>query len=210
MLVEKLKQQRDSERGYTLIAMMGLMTIMGILLLAAAPVIQRQQQRNLEEEAISRGEEVADAIRIYARFNNGRLPNSMDELLEGVNIPGRTSKLQILRASAAIDPLSTSGEWKLVRPNTQDIIDFATKATEYNNNVMPQTSEPVLQAYVRFIVNARKTDEDEKDSAPGGEDSSENATGPFIGVTSRSQRNSVITYYGIERHDKWIFTPLLR
>jgi type II secretory pathway pseudopilin PulG len=205
----KNKEQKN-ERGASLIALMALMTIMAIFMLAAAPIVQQQQQRNMEEEAIHRGEEVAEAIRLYVRFNRGTLPTSIDQLLEGVNVPGRTKKLQILRASAARDPLSSSGEWKLVRPNTQEFVKFARDVTEYNNNIMPQTTDPLLQQYVQFIVNTRDTDEDEDEDAPGGEDDSESGTGPFIGVKSRSQRKSVITYYGIERHDKWIFTPLLR
>src|SRR5437660_1967110 len=48
------------------------------------------------------------------------------------------------------------------------------------------------------------------DTEPGGEDDSANSSGPFLGVASRSQRNSVITYYGIDRHDQWIFTPLFK
>lgn len=208
---DKTKEKKQiNEDGYSLIAMMALMTIVAILMLAAAPIIHQQQQRNLEEESIHRGEEVAEAIRIYARFNRGNLPTSMDQLLEGVTVPGRTSKLQILRASAAHDPLSSTGEWKLIRPNTEEVLEFARAVTEYNNNVMPRTSEPFLQRYLQFIVNTRDTSEDEDEPAPGGEDTSENTTGPFIGVVSRSQRKSVITYYGIERHDRWIFTPLLK
>lgn len=211
MRVETSKKTFAGERGASLVALMALMTIITIFLLAAAPMIQQQQQRNLEEEAIHRGEEVAEAIRIYARFNNGNLPTSMDQLLEGVTIPGRTQKLQILRVTAAHDPLSSSGEWKLVTPNDRTkLIKFVSDVTEYNNNVMPQTTEPVLQRYVQFVVNTRDTDEDEEEEAPGGEDTSANASGPFIGVTSRSQRRSYITYYGIERHDQWIFTPLMR
>jgi len=33
---------------------------------------------------------------------------------------------------------------------------------------------------------------------------------PFIGVASQSRSRSIITYYGIENHSKWIFTPLFR
>ncbi len=33
---------------------------------------------------------------------------------------------------------------------------------------------------------------------------------PFIGVASQSRSTSVIAYYGIENHSKWIFTPLFR
>ena len=43
----------------------------------------------------------------------------MDQLLEG--IPRGTKKLQILRAEAARDPLSSSGEWKLIGPTSQDV-----------------------------------------------------------------------------------------
>jgi len=53
-------------------------------------------------------------------------------------------------------------------------------------------------------------DTESSGSAPGGDDNSANSSGPFIGVASRSQRNSVMTYYGIDRHDGWIFTPLFK
>jgi hypothetical protein len=48
------------------------------------------------------------------------------------------------------------------------------------------------------------------DTPPGGDDSSASSSGPFVGVGSRSRHNSVINYYGIDRHDQWIFTPLFR
>ncbi|HJU53084.1 MAG TPA: hypothetical protein VJ715_00885, partial [Pyrinomonadaceae bacterium] len=48
------------------------------------------------------------------------------------------------------------------------------------------------------------------EEAPGGEDDSEDTSGPFIGVASRSRRSSILSYYGIERHDRWIFTPYFR
>jgi hypothetical protein len=42
------------------------------------------------------------------------------------------------------------------------------------------------------------------------EDDASNSPKPFIGITSRSKRDAVITYYGIERHNEWVFTPLFR
>jgi len=58
----------------------------------------QQSQREREKEAIFRGEEVADAIRIYygAQLRNGRpagdtaLPTDLDQLVEGV--PSRANK----------------------------------------------------------------------------------------------------------------------
>ena len=63
-------------------AVMGMMTIFAIGLLAVAPTIQHEIQREKEIEAIARGEEVANAIRQYVQFYNGqRLPESIDDLL---------------------------------------------------------------------------------------------------------------------------------
>jgi len=33
---------------------------------------------------------------------------------------------------------------------------------------------------------------------------------PFIGVASQSKSKSILAYYGIENHSKWIYTPLFR
>ncbi|HEX8351712.1 MAG TPA: hypothetical protein VF611_02220, partial [Pyrinomonadaceae bacterium] len=44
----------------------------------------------------------------------------------------------------------------------------------------------------------------------GDEDGSLSSNGPFIGVVSRSRRDSIVTYYGIDHHDGWVFTPFYR
>ena len=128
----------------------------------------------------------------------------MDQLLEG--IPRGTKKLQILRAEAAHDPLSKSGEWKLVGPTSDELVQFITALTTYSGGTPPQARMggiPIPQ--VTNILNTGSTG-----TARGGEDDSPGSSGPFIGVESRSQRNSVITYYGIDHHDGWLFTPLFR
>src|SRR6267143_3671485 len=134
------------QRGYTLVALLVVMTLMALLALAAAPSILQQAQRDREKEAIFRGEEVADAIRLYygAQVRNNRpqgdtaLPTSIDDLLEGVQV-GRTKKLQVLRASAARDPLSKTGEWRLIRPHTAAMQDFVCNVMRYTENVRPTT-----------------------------------------------------------------------
>jgi hypothetical protein len=134
----------------------------------------------------------------------------MDELLEGIQIPGRTKKLQILRTAAARDPLSSSGEWKLIAPTSQDFAGLVRNLTTYSGGVppTPRSDFGALAALIPQMTNILDTKS--TDTAPGGEDNSESSSGPFLGVTSRSQHNSVITYYGIDRHDEWIFTPIFR
>jgi type II secretory pathway pseudopilin PulG len=203
------------EQGYTLVALLALMTVLALFAMAAAPSIRQQAQREREIEAIYRGEEVAEAIRLYyANPGNQRraggeqgLPTSIDQLLEGV--PRLTKKIQILRASAARDPLSESGEWKLVRPRSSQLSDFQQSLMLFSENVLPTTRDPQLAAQQQFMAPpvAPILGIASSGLSSGSDDSS---SGPFIGVVSDSKNSSVLNYYGIDHHDGWIFTPLFR
>ena len=70
------RTSRDGERGMTMIVMMGMMAVFAIGLLAVAPSVYQDVQREKELEAIRRGEEIAEAIRQYVVFYRGqRLPH---------------------------------------------------------------------------------------------------------------------------------------
>ncbi len=202
-------QVRKGERGYTLVALVALMSIMALLLSAAAPNIKQQAEREREKEAIRRGEEVADAIRLYVQYR-GALPTSIEQLLEGV--PRGTKKIQILRPSAARDPLITSGdkagEWRLVKPNSRTLIEFAQTVTAYAGGITPRTTGPqLLQTFApqtAGLVTGLKL------STPSSLTDLNDNDGPFIGVMSRSEQSSVLTYYGADQHQQWVFTGLYR
>lgn len=210
----------SSEDGYTLVALLALMTLLALFATAAAPSIRQQAQREREKETIFRGEQVAEAVRDFYlnRSATGRgvgeqsLPTSIDDLLEGIPILGGSKKRQILRASAARDSLSASGEWRLVRPRSQDLIDFQRSVMVYAGNFLPQPQHPQMTQLQQFaapqLINVVDTESDRP--ARSEVDSSADSSGPFVGVSSRSQNNSVLHYYGIDRHDQWIFTPLFR
>jgi len=206
---------RHGEGGYTLVALLALMTVLALFALAAAPGIRQQAQREREIEAIFRGEQVADAIRLYYSAQAGQrnvngpagLPTSIDQLLEG--IPRGTKKVQILRASAARDPLSDSGEWNFVRPASSQMTDFTRSIMLFANNVRPPTTDPQLKQVELLMAPAVITTNDLStgvllDQPDGG------SSGPFIGVVSESKSKSVINYYGIDQHNGWVFTPLFR
>ncbi len=197
----------NGEGGYALVALLVVMSLLALFAMSAALNVKQQAQREREKEAIFRGEQVADAIRSFYRSRGAQgvnsLPTNMDQLLEGIQIPGRTKKLQILRTAAAKDPLSSSGEWKLIAPTSQDFAGLVRNLTVYSGGVppAPRSDFGALAALIPQMTNVLDTKS--TDTAPGGEDNSESASGPFLGVTSRSQHNSVITYYGIARHDEW-------
>jgi type II secretory pathway pseudopilin PulG len=200
---------RSGERGMTLFAVMAVMTVSLVFLLAAAPSVYQEIQREKELESIRRGEEVADAIRQYVQAYQGqRLPTSMDDLLEG--LPQGTKRRQILRASAAIDPLSEDGRWRLIKADATSLGPFAKRVQAYNGGVLPPNGSPTLDRYGVVVVRALNTEiegeiETEDENV---EIFTENT--PFIGVASQSKSPSMISYYGIENHSKWVFTPLFR
>ena len=198
------------EHGYALVSLLVVMSLLALFAMAAASNVRQQAQREREKEAIFRGEQVADAIRAYYRYRGGQgvnsLPTNMDQLLEG--IPRGTKKLQILRVEAAKDPLSKSGEWKLIGPTSEEFASLVRSLTVYSGGAPPTPRLSGLATLIPRMTNVLDTDS--PNTAPGGEDNSASSSGPFLGVASRSQRNSVMTYYGIDRHDEWIFTPLFR
>ncbi len=218
LLVRSAKSQslrRHDEAGYTLVALLALMTILALLAVAAAPSLRQQARREKEKEAIFRGEEVAEAIRLYyssqaARGITGEaaLPSSIDQLVEGVSAAGRTAKIQILRASAARDPLSASGEWHLVRPRSAELADFQRCVMLYAANVRPPTLDPQLKQAEVFMAPPVLPSAGTDCSVSSG--SRDDLQGPFIGVASEDNTSSVLHYYGIGHHDGWIFTPLFK
>lgn len=202
------------EAGYALVSLLALMSLLALFALSVAPRVQQQTQREWEKEALFRGEQVGNAIRAYYRSRGAQgvnaLPTSMDQLLEGVQVPGRTKRLQILRPSAARDPLSSDGEWRLIGPTSQDFQGFVRSLTVYSGGVPPVPRQEFTGLASLIPRMSSALDVESTGTATGSASTSLDASGPFIGVASRSQRDAVITFFGIERHDQWIFTPMFR
>jgi type II secretory pathway pseudopilin PulG len=215
-----LVARRRSEGGYTLVALLAMMTVLALFAMAVAPSIQQQAQRDREQEAIFRGEQVADAIAAYYKHRlrtagtvgDQALPTSMDQLLKGLPVPGGSKNRQILRVSAARDPLTIEAEWRFILPRSEPLVDFQQSIMFYAGNVLPPPRDQEIQRLQQFAVPPVRVIINPGLVPPSREPSSfsDDATGPFVGVASRSRRDSVLTYYGIERHDQWIFTPLFR
>lgn len=210
MTTAMIPTNRTGEHGMTLFAVMAVMALFAIALLAVAPTVQMEVQREKELETIRRGEEIAEAIRQYVEFYGGaKLPNSMDELLEG--LPNGTKKRQILRASAAVDPMSEDGKWRLIKADVATLGPFAKRVQDYNNGLLPSNPSQTFDRFALVIVNSLNTGSESDTTEPDeGEIEVLTENTPFIGVASQSRSKSIIAYYGIQNHSKWIFTPLFR
>jgi len=209
-----LSLNRQNESGYTLVALLALMTVLALFAAAAAPSLQQQARREREKEAIFRGEQVAEAIRLYYSYKASRgvtadagLPSSIDDLREGLSVG--TKKVQILRGSAARDPLSESGEWYLVRPRSNELSDFQSAIMLFAQNTRPPTTDPQLKP-VELVMAPPVLPIGGDAPSLASSSSADDIQGPFIGVSSKNKTKSVIYYYGIDHPDGWIFTPLFR
>lgn len=107
------RNSRFPNKGYALIAMMIVVTVILVSLTEALPAIYQQVQREREAEAIFRGEQYARAIYMFHR-TLGRFPSSVKELLN-------TNGTRFLR-EAYPDPLSPKGAWHFIHANAAGII----------------------------------------------------------------------------------------
>ncbi len=79
----------------------------------------------------------------------------------------------------------------------------------YAENIRPLTNDPQLKAAEGSMVPLVLPSSGSGTSIPS-PDAGDNSSGPFIGVTPDSKADSILNYYGIERHNEWVFTPFFR
>lgn len=188
-------QFKRSEAGYNLVFLMVTLTLLSIMLAAALPKWSHAIRREREEELISRGWQYAEAVRIFQnRFQ--RLPVRLEELIEVE--PRSIRKLWK-------DPMTDEGKWALIPPGQGGPV------------LTPQPETP----------DGRNPGEDEDSGGDSGEDGEPSEevdpgtgigkkkgivqVGPFIGVHSRSSKESILILFGRDRYDQWHFTAdLLR
>jgi type II secretory pathway pseudopilin PulG len=108
----KAKPGQRTQKGYMLLAVMIMVTLMLIALSAEAPRIAQQIQREKEEELVHRGQEYARAIKKFYH-KQGTYPTSVDQLLD-------TNHIRFLRKKYK-DPITGEDEWHLVHAGEAEI-----------------------------------------------------------------------------------------
>lgn len=100
-----------NERGFALLLVIFMTTLMLIAIMAAAPSIRTERQREKEEEMIWRGKQYIRGIKLYYR-KMGRFPTSLDQLTKPTN--GTTGQIRFMR-QAYKDPMNKEdGTWRLI------------------------------------------------------------------------------------------------
>src|SRR5215831_16192139 len=100
------------EKGYMLLSVMLLITLMIIAMAVELPRIAQQVKRANEEELEFRGLQYATAIKKFYH-KNGTYPISLDQL-------ENTNNVRFLRKRYK-DPMTAEGEWRLIHPGEAEI-----------------------------------------------------------------------------------------
>ncbi len=221
-----------NENGYALLAMLAGLTIALVVLAAAAakPSVRFESQRENEEEMMYRAVQVANAIQSYAMLKGGvtpqNLPTKMEELADEFNINGK--KLHLVRGSAMKDPL-TNEDWKPVRLGDpmvktflraymQELAKKQTEAMASGGAAMAAVAQQqqglppllVMAAQTAGIdinkINAISEEDDDKPTTASGFSlGGDSDSRPIIGVISKSKKQMIRNYYGIESYEKALF-----
>lgn len=232
-VMKKLGSQKES--GYALLSLLVAMTI-GLVLLASTaskPSTQFVTQRENEQEAFFRANQVAYAIQTYAAIRGGispqNLPTKLEDLTQKFNVQGR--EFYIVRKSAMVDPL-TGKEWKPVRLGDPKIREFArtymrvlaeeqalamasgggaqSMAAAQSQQGMPPLLTLAAQAGGLNIANLNSDEEKEGEeskpsTASGFSLDLDNDSRPIVGIMSSLKKPMIRNYYTIENYDKAIF-----
>jgi competence protein ComGC len=91
------------ERGFTMALALAMVTVMGIFLMVAMPILATEVQREKEMNLIFRGEAIANALRLY-NLRMGKYPTQLEELMK--------IKPRVIR-QLYTDPM-TEGTWEYI------------------------------------------------------------------------------------------------
>jgi type II secretory pathway pseudopilin PulG len=163
------------ERGYNLVVLIMIITVMNILVAVALPLWSQVIRRDKEEELVFRGLQYAEAIRVFhMRF--GRWPNRLEELVE---VKPRSIR-QLWK-----DPMTEDGKWQLIFEGREQVPIPGQPGPGGN----PPPGQPPSG------LNAPATGIDQQGAA----------FGPIKGVYSRSKKKSILLWNGGDEYDLWRF-----
>ncbi len=173
---------RAAERGFNLVGLAVTITIVNIMVAIALPLWSALIQRDKEEELVSRGFQIAEAIRVFqTRF--GRLPNRLEEMLE---VEPRTLRRLFE------DPMTADGAWAvIVELPGQGLIALDSR-----------TGQPIVP--VDADGDGRPDPLPPPPPRPPG--GGNPVVGPIHGVKSRASGDAFLKIFDQEDYGDWEFT----
>ena len=171
------------QKGYVLIALLFMVAVIMIVMASAAPSIATAIKRDREEELIRRGKQYQRGIQLFYR-KFGRFPASLDALQN-------TNNLRFIRHKY-VDPITGKDEWRLIRfgqakPRTPPAYLGAGQGTRpgQSQGVLPGASAASIS---RPLAGSPTI-----------------GSGPIVGVSSTSEKESLKEIDGKNHYNEWEF-----
>jgi type II secretory pathway pseudopilin PulG len=150
---------RFSSRGFTYIALLAAIVIIGILLGATGKYWSAVMQRDREEELLFRGEQYVMAIRKYATAVPGRTqyPVSLDDLLKD----GRSATMKRHLRRKFKDPMTGEDFILLRQKGTRFIVGVKSRSDKepFRKSNFPSRGIPELDAMYKTFEGKAKYSE---------------------------------------------------
>src|SRR6267142_6258165 len=125
---------KHSERGYALLVVIFLVSVLLISTMVVAPNILTEGKREKEKEMVWRGKQYARGVKLYYR-KMGRFPTSLDDLTKP-----KTGSLRFMR-QAYKDPMNKEdGAWRLIYVGAAGQLIGSLKPPQ--NLQLPQATAP--------------------------------------------------------------------
>src|SRR6267378_1885969 len=171
---------KHSERGYALLVVIFLVSVLLISTMVVAPNILTEGRREKEKEMIWRGKQYTRGVKLYYR-KLGRFPTSLDDLTKP-----KIGSLRFMR-QAYKDPMNKEdGSWRFI---------YVGPAGQLIGSLKPQQNVQLFQG--GGIGTPVGTDQSDAGFNPQSIPSGDAPTiigGNIIGVGSKVNKSSIIVY----------------
>ena len=199
------------ERGYAMVALLVLMSVMAVAMTVALPAWSTLTRREKEAELVFRGEQYARAIVLFQRKYAGTFPPNIDVLVNErflrkkfkdpiTNDEFRTVAVgEAVEQAQTTDPLATGG-----RRGTEPQRGGTGGAAPARGGVTTGPAGQQTTGRGTFVLRGGTSPAGGADGRAGGAFTAGPSAG-IMGVTSKSTDESIRQYKGADHYNQWLF-----
>jgi type II secretory pathway pseudopilin PulG len=195
------RAHRSSEAGFTLAALIVILTIMMVFVAYTVPPMwSKVVQRDRDRQTLFVMKQYARAIRTFQEKHGGTTPVSLDQLKEA-----RSPRVIRGVTGEYLDPLTGKVDWILVPPSAIQGIP-GQPITGSNNPAEPGWNPSANNPSARPADpnGTAKTVPNDQQVKPGA--TPKDYVGPFVGVRPNREGQSYLMMKGSDRYEDWVYT----
>jgi type II secretory pathway pseudopilin PulG len=199
---QRRTRHRGSEAGFTLAALIVLLTIMMVFVAYTVPPMwSKVIKRDRDRQTLFVMKQYARAIRTFQEKHGGTTPVSLDQLKEA-----RSPRVMRGVTGELPDPLTGKVDWILVPPSA---LQGAPVAGSSANGGSGNPSEPNWNPSPNnpAYANGGNGTATAPAATPGGPNTSpKDYVGPFVGVRPNLEGPSYLVVKGSDKYEDWLYT----